>query len=69
MVEEHGGSFNLFLSTNDGLIAAKYIVRIGPPEQWPHGIFHKIIYGHGEAVLETRATDAEVRAFLKRSRK
>ncbi len=53
-----------FLQTNDGLIAAKYVIRIGKPEHWPHGTFYPISYQHGGDALETRATEDDVQDFL-----
>jgi hypothetical protein len=53
-----------FLETSDGLVAARYIIAIGKPESWPHGIFHKITYQVGREAWETRASKDDVSDFL-----
>ena len=55
----------MFLDTSDGLVAAKYIIRIGDkPESWPHGIFYKVLYQVGSEAWETRARAEDVSEFL-----
>jgi hypothetical protein len=56
-----------FLQTNDGLVAARAIIRIGKLETWPHGYFYPVSYQLGDAVIQTRATEAEVQSFLEES--
>lgn len=54
----------MFVQTNDGLVAVRAIVRIGPPENWPHGQFHKIAYQHGPTAFETYAAADDVRQII-----
>jgi hypothetical protein len=53
-----------FLTTSDGLIAERSIIAIGNPENWPHGVFHKVTYQVGAVVHETRACAEDVEDFL-----
>ena len=53
-----------FLDTNDGLISGKFIIAVGKPQRWPHGIFYKITYQVGREAWETFASSEAVDDFL-----
>lgn len=54
----------MFLTTNDGRINGRYVISIGKPEKWPHGVFHEVLYRVGTEAWKTRATEDDVQDFL-----
>jgi hypothetical protein len=54
----------MFLETQSGLIAARYIVRISAVNTRPSGNYHEIEYTCGGEARETRASEDAVADFL-----